>query len=149
VGAGAAGLTLRDVGELLRRRHPRHPLFELGFASVAELVEALVEPGELALLRRPEGHLLVIPRSADVQPADAQPADAQPADAQPADAQPGEGQPGEGQPADASADEDLSSDDPGDDDHGDDDLGDNVPEVTAEPGVLHPIYRAFGLGHDR
>jgi putative heme uptake system protein len=57
---GREGLGLREAGDLLRRRHPDHDLLDLGFASVVELVDALVAPGRLALVRRPaDGHLLV------------------------------------------------------------------------------------------
>ncbi|MDH4146784.1 MAG: hypothetical protein OEY23_16620, partial [Acidimicrobiia bacterium] len=56
---GAGGLPLRDAGQLLRDAYPEFVLAELGFSSVVELVEAVVDAGGFELVRRAGSHLLV------------------------------------------------------------------------------------------
>ncbi|MFN0091371.1 MAG: hypothetical protein ACKVWR_14055 [Acidimicrobiales bacterium] len=65
VAAGQAGLSVRDLGEVYRRRFDRHPLARAGFESVSELVAALTAGGELRLVRTPgRGYLLGLGRPA-------------------------------------------------------------------------------------
>jgi uncharacterized protein len=53
IAGGAAGLPLREAGDLLRARFPGHGLEELGFGSFTDLVDLLLDHASLVLVRRP------------------------------------------------------------------------------------------------
>jgi hypothetical protein len=54
-GQGSTGLGLREVGDFLRQRFPTFKLDDLGFAGVADLVDAIERPGRLRVNRLEDG----------------------------------------------------------------------------------------------
>ncbi len=58
---GRGGLTLAEVGELVRNRWPRLRLEDAGFAGVAELLDALEATGSVRVQRDGDGPRVLVP----------------------------------------------------------------------------------------
>jgi uncharacterized protein len=169
---GRDGLTLRELGDLVRERFPGFALPDLGFASVGELVDALARRPPLLVVRQPGGHLVTLlasgangkthtaPTSTDDAPAWPGTESTSAGAATPLG--PGEGavEPTPNRPAADCADGTAeatpnrpatdcaagSTRDPRAAEAGPDGPPDHDRRDTAPPpSLVHPIYRAFGI----